>query len=173
MRFSKFTRLRGVYSRVLIFINYLKRRIGRSDVKDVNYNFLKESVDFMMRQDQKIHYSDILTYFSVGADRLKDVPNLVNQLNVYVDNRNLLRVKSKFGRMVAGKLAIFPILLAKKSRLTELFIEYFHVKMSHSGVCNVLSELRQLVWIPHCYSCLLYTSPSPRDKRQSRMPSSA
>ena len=24
-----------------------------------------------------------------------------------------------------------------------------------------------------CYSCLLYTSPSPRDKRQSRMPSSA
>ena len=25
----------------------------------------------------------------------------------------------------------------------------------------------------HYYSCLLYTSPSPRDKRQSRMPSSA
>ena len=25
----------------------------------------------------------------------------------------------------------------------------------------------------HFYSCLLYTSPSPRDKRQSRMPSSA
>ena len=26
---------------------------------------------------------------------------------------------------------------------------------------------------PHCATCLLYTSPSPRDKRQSRMPSSA
>ena len=26
---------------------------------------------------------------------------------------------------------------------------------------------------PVLYSCLLYTSPSPRDKRQSRMPSSA
>ena len=25
----------------------------------------------------------------------------------------------------------------------------------------------------HVLSCLLYTSPSPRDKRQSRMPSSA
>ena len=24
-----------------------------------------------------------------------------------------------------------------------------------------------------CFTCLLYTSPSPRDKRQSRMPSSA
>ena len=30
-----------------------------------------------------------------------------------------------------------------------------------------------LVGIATCYACLLYTSPSPRDKRQSRMPSSA
>ena len=28
-------------------------------------------------------------------------------------------------------------------------------------------------WVEYDYSCLLYTSPSPRDKRQSRMPSSA
>ena len=27
--------------------------------------------------------------------------------------------------------------------------------------------------LPYLNSCLLYTSPSPRDKRQSRMPSSA
>ena len=27
--------------------------------------------------------------------------------------------------------------------------------------------------IEQCKACLLYTSPSPRDKRQSRMPSSA
>ena len=29
------------------------------------------------------------------------------------------------------------------------------------------------VWEMHPLGCLLYTSPSPRDKRQSRMPSSA
>ena len=28
-------------------------------------------------------------------------------------------------------------------------------------------------WSENTLSCLLYTSPSPRDKRQSRMPSSA
>ena len=32
-------------------------------------------------------------------------------------------------------------------------------------------ELKRLT--PNIYLCLLYTSPSPRDKRQSRMPSSA
>ena len=29
------------------------------------------------------------------------------------------------------------------------------------------------IFISPSYTCLLYTSPSPRDKRQSRMPSSA
>ena len=33
---------------------------------------------------------------------------------------------------------------------------------------HVFNEL-----VEEAYSCLLYTSPSPRDKRQSRMPSSA
>ena len=33
--------------------------------------------------------------------------------------------------------------------------------------CTLAKQLR------HPYICLLYTSPSPRDKRQSRMPSSA
>ena len=55
---------------------------------------------------------------------------------------------------------------------------------SHGGVgsypgaaCDVLSYtylpfLDETGFIPS-KSCLLYTSPSPRDKRQSRMPSSA
>ena len=37
-----------------------------------------------------------------------------------------------------------------------------------SGFCSMLFKLLEDV-----RSCLLYTSPSPRDKRQSRMPSSA
>ena len=37
-----------------------------------------------------------------------------------------------------------------------------------------LSQLKQQsILRTICFSCLLYTSPSPRDKRQSRMPSSA
>ena len=35
------------------------------------------------------------------------------------------------------------------------------------------SYYRGSMGIAVCYDCLLYTSPSPRDKRQSRMPSSA
>ena len=39
----------------------------------------------------------------------------------------------------------------------------------------IMSEVREMqnAWDEHGGLCLLYTSPSPRDKRQSRMPSSA
>ena len=35
-----------------------------------------------------------------------------------------------------------------------------------------IAETR-ILWIDRVYSCLLYTSPSPRDRTRSRMPSSA
>ena len=35
------------------------------------------------------------------------------------------------------------------------------------------AQLREMADDPEGYSCLLYTSPSPRDSGQSRMPSSA
>ena len=35
------------------------------------------------------------------------------------------------------------------------------------------SYKKHMDWMQHFIDCLLYTSPSPRDKRQSRMPSSA
>ena len=34
-------------------------------------------------------------------------------------------------------------------------------------------QMRSVLSREHLHDCLLYTSPSPRDKRQSRMPSSA
>ena len=36
-----------------------------------------------------------------------------------------------------------------------------------------LMAIEELGYLVHLATCLLYTSPSPRDKRQSRMPSSA
>ena len=46
--------------------------------------------------------------------------------------------------------------------------EVLDFKMIDPDVLNIfVMELR------HTNTCLLYTSPSPRDKRQSRMPSSA
>ena len=46
---------------------------------------------------------------------------------------------------------------------------------AQTGVVVVLATMVEYTFSPllEAYTCLLYTSPSPRDKRQSRMPSSA
>ena len=59
-------------------------------------------------------------------------------------------------------------LAAKHSLVKDLFVEASDIlgvdmwAMTQEGPIEALSQ-----------TCLLYTSPSPRDKRQSRMPSSA
>ena len=51
------------------------------------------------------------------------------------------------------------------------------IDMYESGkeLLNLREELNQyhIIFLDVNMDCLLYTSPSPRDKRQSRMPSSA
>ena len=49
-----------------------------------------------------------------------------------------------------------------------LIIDYIDLEGPKKG--EVLVEIKST---GVCHTCLLYTSPSPRDKRQSRMPSSA
>ena len=45
--------------------------------------------------------------------------------------------------------------------------------ISSSSSRPIMSEIEEPVEIKHSYTCLLYTSPSPRDRTRSRMPSSA
>ena len=51
------------------------------------------------------------------------------------------------------------------------------LKIEHKGLVDYepcIKEMKQLVESqPNYHSCLLYTSPSPRDRTRSRMPSSA
>ena len=49
---------------------------------------------------------------------------------------------------------------------------YYYSKFVVLMQC-VLATSKPLYLVLTYYTCLLYTSPSPRDKRQSRMPSSA
>ena len=52
----------------------------------------------------------------------------------------------------------------------EAVVIAWYPKAFTSG-CTI--ECKSLALNGHLLNCLLYTSPSPRDKRQSRMPSSA
>ena len=65
-------------------------------------------------------------------------------------------------------------LLASDNNLTQTNKHVLETSIQEILLAKPLAldeaELSGLTW---CGDCLLYTSPSPRDKRQSRMPSSA
>ena len=59
-------------------------------------------------------------------------------------------------------------------RISDMVVDSYLSKDPVSRVaCETLTTTNKVVLAGETRGCLLYTSPSPRDKRQSRMPSSA
>ena len=64
--------------------------------------------------------------------------------------------------------------LFDKKYLTEFKNSCDFFIQEDMGLCSYFKHHKQKIYyFLASMSCLLYTSPSPRDKRQSRMPSSA
>ena len=61
--------------------------------------------------------------------------------------------------------------LAKLLATENLIVEHRPVETAQFEVISRVLTLP--TWEHECNDCLLYTSPSPRDMRRSRMPSSA
>ena len=157
---SKFTFVVGVYRRILQFVNVLKIRLrNKFPTRFSHFKVLDERELILeanrpaIRNDQKEHFPEIFSYYSHKSKRVKDMPNLISQLNVFLDENGILRVKSKVNRWKdKEKYTLAPILLARESRLTRLVILHMHIKNSHAGVYSVLSELRKTFWIPKYFS---------------------
>lgn len=120
---------------------------------------IADSMKVLFKLDQYCHYSNIFEYFD-NPRCIKEIPEMVSRLNLYIIVDGLIRVRSKFGRIKDGKLAIFPILLAKDSILTGMYIIYCHCKLFHAGCYSLLNEVRRQVWIPHHFSVVKRTLKS-------------
>lgn len=156
-RSSSFRKMVNVYKCVLKFINKLKGKLKNPDlnsfvVRDESFNFHAEAVRRIIRHDQLLNFPDIFHYYSGDGRRKIDLPNLVGQLNVYLDQSGLLRVRSKLDRKDGSGERSFPYLLDKNSRLTKLILLDLHTKRAHIGCYSLLSEFRKKFWVSHCFS---------------------
>ena len=149
---SSLLRLASVYKSVLTFINNIKQKLKHKRGKYDHFTILSseeisvKALHLVILHDQKKQFADVFRYFHIKNPVTKDMPNLVSQFNLFVDKFGLLRVKSKFHNWKDRKRE-FPILLDKKSRLTEELILEFHKKLAHSGIYSTLSELRKEFWV--------------------------
>ena len=62
---------------------------------------------------------------------------------------------------------------AKESGICEEIFETHDEKPTNSFLYSLVMDTYSMGYTGSTYTCLLYTSPSPRDPKTSRMPSSA
>ena len=93
------------------------------------------------------------------------------------------RNKGRFERLPRGANGGVELLLiqsvdhlGKQGEVVEVKTGYANNYLLPQGLATIASDHHKRMVDKHrakLQDCLLYTSPSPRDKRQSRMPSSA
>ena len=161
-RCSSYHKVVSVFRRVLIFVNNLKMKLKLKDpVKfehiscfDINHNFFADATKLVIRRDQRKHFPEMFEFFESRNRLLKDTPKLVGQLNVYVDQEGLLRVRSKMQKLKDDRRMRFPLLISKDSLLTKYIVLDYHERFSHAGCYRLLAEVRKIFWIPRFFQLL-------------------
>ncbi|XP_068224897.1 uncharacterized protein [Palaemon carinicauda] len=161
-RVSSFEKAVRVHAVVLRFCSILKSKfkskhpaLDHFEVEDEGFNFYDEACRQIIIRDQHIHFPDVFDYFHSKQKQLKNLPNIVAQLNLFLDSDGMVRVKSKCRRLKEVQHLNkfnYPLLLSKDSMLVPLIIRELHVKLSHAGCYPLLAELRRNFWITHIYS---------------------
>ena len=83
-----------------------------------------------------------------------------------------------------GKKSIYSCIIKSRPNIASVYIRFKYnktnkrlIEIDHLNVNETINRTTPCLDCENLYTkirnCLLYTSPSPRDKRQSRMPSSA
>lgn len=149
---SSFQKLIGIYANVLKFVYKLKGRIQFKKSREKKYvpkikNFYSLAFNVLINTEQNIYFADAIDYLKTRKIKNINAPNLILQMNLYLDENSLLRVKSKF-----NDLTMHPILLSKDSYLTRLIVVGIHEKFSHVGLYSTLRELRKRFWVTKGFS---------------------
>ena len=149
-RYSSFKFHLGVITNVLKFIIKLKSKVSGSNEELNDINVRNLAWNKIISIEQQIHFHSIFDFFRSGSNKLKNVPDLVKKFNLYVDDDNVVRVRSKF--QLCKQLN--PILLPNRSKLTENIVMEMHLTIGHRGVYAILKELRRKFFLPYAFSVI-------------------
>ena len=129
--------------------------------QEINDKILLNSLNL---QAGLIYNSDIFGKINLGLRYVSDNYSLENyQIDQYIDNTQSINSKTTF--ITAEYLKTFSKI--ELNAKTENFI--FGDNKSNMFSSSIMLQLKN----NNSFTCLLYTSPSPRDRQKSRMPSSA
>ena len=87
--------------------------------------------------------SDIM---SLKRTRQVNPRSKLKSLNPFLDSKGILRVGSRIAYSGLSYNSKFPIILPARHRLTQLIMNYYHLKYFHLGPQALLNTVRQMFW---------------------------
>ena len=142
------------------------------------YNAVKETnIQDMLFLENRDRKYDPDIYVIRGIYNVADIDFDMSQFGLFLQNDTLFMtipinssVKTLGRKIMSGDVIELPHLKDEYALNDyQVALKRFYVVEDVNRAAEGFSQS----WYPHLYSCLLYTSPSPRDLSTSRMPSSA
>ena len=155
-RYSRLSKIVRIHANVLKFVNLLKvsaqkkSKLVHLKVFPVDQNYFELSSSMIIRDSQRYSFPDVYNYLEHPNCAKKDIPNICNKLNIFIDN-GLLKIKCKMQKFDGSKFT-YPLLLDRDHLITKLLIRETHENMAHSGCYAVLNQLRKHYWIDKIFS---------------------
>lgn len=153
-KYSSFRKLVRIYRLVRLFIHKCRVRISNSNISVDGGSLYECSMKEIIKSDQHVHFSDIFKFFSTNHASRGNIPNLISQLNLFIDRDGILRVGCKFDRWRESGKFTYPYLISKESLLVEPIVMDIHSDLSHAGCYSVLSEFRKQFHVPCNFSVI-------------------
>ena len=156
--FSSLSKAVSITKYVFQFINNLKRKLKTKNPNQFDHlqvldaeNLKGAAMLYLVKCEQKLFFSDVYNYFANPNKPLKDIPEVITRFNVFLDDKNNIRLKAKLNR---GKRldSSYPLFLPKHSWLTRLVIIDIHHRLLHEGIYAILKTLRKEFYVQHAFS---------------------
>ena len=163
-------------------------KVAQNDEKIVK----NELEEYVVTNELEMHFQDFFEAYKKGIDNYTDnmgvwisgffgsgKSHFLKILSYILDNRE---VKNKKARDFFDEKLEDPMLLADIQRASEIPSDVILFNVDSKSDSDSKADKEAIVKVfmkvfnehqGYCGSCLLYTSPSPRDRTRSRMPSSA
>ena len=95
------------------------------------------ATNYLFKQMQSEEFSREIAYLK-SPSSFNETPKLVSKLNLFLDQKDLIRSKGRIEINVDLKYDVNPLVMAKNHHLTKLLIYYAHCQSMHMGLQSTL-----------------------------------
>ena len=140
--YSNLNKLIGVTSKVFQIKNNWFKRMAKNGLwdgilKDPNKSARQHLLKIMQQQS----FVEELAYLQ--HSQCHKVPDLVNDLQLFLDEEGLIRTRGRIGKTTNYEYEVInPIMLAKDHPLTALIIKDSHDRCKHLGIQSTVNKIR-------------------------------